>query len=540
MIEPELVGRKEHTSGASHLAVPENLRPPLCKEEAVGICKRVKRIHDPVKIMVPCAVFEVESPIPPDKGVYLSSYIEVLNDQHHVEAYQRGLRFRDEEDNCPAEVPSSNINKTKLIDTNTSSSIDTDQIPSIDTRRESEQNEHELCGNIFYGDTTTHSDKSGGTKWRNWKKKKRINECSQISLIPHFSDDTRKSRVRLHKSVRKNGRNWKKQKRTKGGSQLPLTPYFSDSIRKSRVRSKCFSHPYAKLKALLIAEMIDKGEGSHSYADLIRSPEVQGKDPRKTSFHRNRRWLASIDRQSIKSIDRHLTVLLDTHIQADQSRRLLSTSTDDTSSISIDSASYPTIDCLFIVSNHCSSHRPMRPCHINRQHFINIDRLSIHCIVLKILKWINMSTMFTLAEIDFLDVDCNIVEVMILSFKSCELLFSKPLSERLPSVLLEDKQKGSGTFRRNMVILESFGAFGGVELHRRVRCLSMDGDLKTVNQHPVAEVMPVLLKSGQSASREEAAEKRKPRRSMQHSARRSVEIPDHPPVRFRVQIGLWD
>ncbi|KAG5410940.1 hypothetical protein IGI04_007259 [Brassica rapa subsp. trilocularis] len=250
-----------HMSKTSHLAVPEHLRPPICAEEAVGICKRVKRIHDPVKIMVPCAVFEVESPIPPDKGVYLSSYIEVLNDQHHVEAYQRGLRFRDEEDNCPAEVPSSNINKTKLIDTNTSSSIDTDQIPSIDTRRESEQNEHELCGNIFYGDTTTHSDKSGGTKWRNWKKKKRINECSQISLIPHFSDDTRKSRVRLHKSVRKNGRNWKKQKRTKGGSQLPLTPYFSDSIRKSRVRSKCFSHPYAKLKALLIAEMIDKGEG---------------------------------------------------------------------------------------------------------------------------------------------------------------------------------------------------------------------------------------------------------------------------------------
>ncbi|KAF2538764.1 hypothetical protein F2Q68_00020430 [Brassica cretica] len=47
-----------------------------------------------------------------------------------------------------------------------------------------------------------------------------------------------------------------------------------------------------------------------------------------------------------------------------------------------------------------------------------------------------------------------------------------------------------------------------------------------VNQHPVAEVMPILLKSGQSASREEAAEKRKPRRSMQHSARRSMEFPD--------------
>ncbi|CAG7909502.1 unnamed protein product [Brassica rapa] len=209
-----------HMSKTSHIDVSEHLRPHVCAEEAVGICKRVKRIYDPVKIMVPCAVLEVESPIQPDKGVYLSSYIEVLNDQHHVEAYQRGLRFRDEVDNCPAEVPSSNINRTKLIDTNTSSSIDTGQIPSIDTRCESEQNEYELCRNIFYGDTTTHSDKSGGKK------------------------------------------NWKKRKRTKGGSQLPLTPYFSDSVRKPRVRNKCFSHPYAKLKALLIAEMIDKGEGS--------------------------------------------------------------------------------------------------------------------------------------------------------------------------------------------------------------------------------------------------------------------------------------
>ncbi|WZZ03480.1 hypothetical protein YC2023_089401 [Brassica napus] len=260
-IEPGTIEEIMHMSKTSHIDVPEHLRPPICAEEAVRICKRVKSIHDPVKIMVPCAVFEVESPIPPDKVVYLSSYIEVLNDQHHVEAYQRGLQFRDEIDNCPAEVPSSNINRTKLIDTNTSSSIDTDQIPSIDTRHESEQNEYELCGNIFYGDTTTHSHKSGGKKWRNWKKKKIINEGSQLSLIPHFSDDARKSRVRLHKSVGKKGRNWKKRKRTKGGSQLPLTSYFSDSVRKPRVRSRCFSQPFAKLKALLIAEMIDKGEG---------------------------------------------------------------------------------------------------------------------------------------------------------------------------------------------------------------------------------------------------------------------------------------
>ncbi|KAH0883930.1 hypothetical protein HID58_060026 [Brassica napus] len=39
-------------------------RPHICTEEASGICKRVKRIHDPVKIVVPCA--EVEFPIPPD------------------------------------------------------------------------------------------------------------------------------------------------------------------------------------------------------------------------------------------------------------------------------------------------------------------------------------------------------------------------------------------------------------------------------------------------------------------------------------------
>ncbi|KAH0936332.1 hypothetical protein HID58_013449, partial [Brassica napus] len=58
----------------SHLAVPENLRPPLCEEEAVRICKRVKRIHDPVKFVVPYEVFEAESPIPPDKNMELSSY----------------------------------------------------------------------------------------------------------------------------------------------------------------------------------------------------------------------------------------------------------------------------------------------------------------------------------------------------------------------------------------------------------------------------------------------------------------------------------
>ncbi|KAF2581440.1 hypothetical protein F2Q70_00010830 [Brassica cretica] len=38
-----------------------------------------------------------------------------------------------------------------------------------------------------------------------------------------------------------------------------------------------------------------------------------------------------------------------------------------------------------------------------------------------------------------------------------------------------------------------------------------------INQHPVAEAMPVLLRSGQSASREEAVENMNVCRSMQHS-----------------------
>ncbi|KAF2596446.1 hypothetical protein F2Q68_00009098 [Brassica cretica] len=44
-----------------------------------------------------------------------------------------------------------------------------------------------------------------------------------------------------------------------------------------------------------------------------------------------------------------------------------------------------------------------------------------------------------------------------------------------------------------------------------------------VNQHPVAEVMPILLKSGQSASREEAVEEMKDCRStLQHWCRSKV------------------
>ena len=92
----------------------------------------------------------------------------------------------------------------------------------MDTERVSEQKEFDVCGNLRDGDTTTRSDKSGGKKRRNWKKRKRIKDGPQLSLIPHFLD----------------------------------------GVRKSRVRSRCFSQPIAKLRALLISEMIDKGRES--------------------------------------------------------------------------------------------------------------------------------------------------------------------------------------------------------------------------------------------------------------------------------------
>ena len=86
-----------------------------------------------------------------------------------------------------------------------------------------------MCRNLFDGGTTTRPDKSG----------------------------------------RKKMRNWKKRKMTKGGPQLLFFPHVLDGVRKSRVSSRCFSQPFAKLRALLIAEMIDKGD--HCMEDFIKS-----------------------------------------------------------------------------------------------------------------------------------------------------------------------------------------------------------------------------------------------------------------------------
>ncbi|KAH0903441.1 hypothetical protein HID58_042944, partial [Brassica napus] len=59
---------------ASRKADSKHLRPLICAEEAAEFHKRVNRIHDLVKIVVPCDVFAAESPIPPDRSVHLDSY----------------------------------------------------------------------------------------------------------------------------------------------------------------------------------------------------------------------------------------------------------------------------------------------------------------------------------------------------------------------------------------------------------------------------------------------------------------------------------
>ncbi|KAG5375940.1 hypothetical protein IGI04_040536 [Brassica rapa subsp. trilocularis] len=97
-------------------------------------------------------------------------------------------------------------------------------------------------------------------------------------------------------------------------------------------------------------------------------------------------------------------------------------------------------------------------------------------------------------------------------------------------------------FRDDLEESGDFGVFWSLfsaELHRRVRCLAMDGDILIVrlsssfnisyifelpfqchrfevNQHPIADIMHVLLNSGQSASREEAVEEMKDCRSTVH------------------------
>ncbi|WZZ69759.1 hypothetical protein YC2023_081129 [Brassica napus] len=94
-----------------------------------------------------------------------------------------------------------------------------------------------------------------------------------------------------------------------------------------------------------------------------------------------------------------------------------------------------------------------------------------------------------------------------LSFTDTELKQNK--ERDCPSVLLEDKQKGKSGGVDRPRILPTF-SHSSFELPFECR-------LYEVNQHHVADVMPVLLKSGQNASRNEAVEEMKDCRStLQH------------------------
>ena len=59
IVELEEVEERMYMSKASHLVVPKHQRPRIWTEKAAGFHKRVKRIHDPVKIVIPCAVVEL-------------------------------------------------------------------------------------------------------------------------------------------------------------------------------------------------------------------------------------------------------------------------------------------------------------------------------------------------------------------------------------------------------------------------------------------------------------------------------------------------
>ncbi|KAF3536090.1 hypothetical protein F2Q69_00019820 [Brassica cretica] len=163
IVELEPVDKRVQESEASRNTDSKHLRPLICAEEAAEVHKRVKKIHDPVKFVVPCAVVKVEFPIPPDKGVHHNSYNEVLDDHQQVGASQRGLRFKDKVDKGPTEatsvdpdrIPSNDTTYAISNDINKPTSIDATTSPSIDTGRVSEQKEFDVCGNLRDGDTTT-------------------------------------------------------------------------------------------------------------------------------------------------------------------------------------------------------------------------------------------------------------------------------------------------------------------------------------------------------------------------------------------------
>ncbi|KAL0711738.1 hypothetical protein Bca4012_018716 [Brassica carinata] len=70
---------------------PRTPETTYMRRRAAGFHKRVKRIHDPMKFVVPC---KVELPIPPNRSMHLGSYIRILDDPLQAVAPQRWLRYK--------------------------------------------------------------------------------------------------------------------------------------------------------------------------------------------------------------------------------------------------------------------------------------------------------------------------------------------------------------------------------------------------------------------------------------------------------------
>lgn len=78
-----------------------------------------------MKIVVPCTVFKVESPIPPYRSTQLGSYNVVFDDHQHVVASQRGLILRSDIEQGPSLAVSNDTNPTSSTDTSFFILIDT-------------------------------------------------------------------------------------------------------------------------------------------------------------------------------------------------------------------------------------------------------------------------------------------------------------------------------------------------------------------------------------------------------------------------------
>ncbi|KAF2577057.1 hypothetical protein F2Q68_00005175 [Brassica cretica] len=118
-------------------------------EEATGFHKRVKRIHDHVKFVVPCAVFKAESPIPPDRSIYIlvpgttmKRRFQGFSKKEH--SHSRTIRARrhygkkDEQHGFgePSKVEIANTSDptSASINSSTSKSIDIGTSETIDTK----------------------------------------------------------------------------------------------------------------------------------------------------------------------------------------------------------------------------------------------------------------------------------------------------------------------------------------------------------------------------------------------------------------------